>query len=175
MTNKNDGTNEDNGFLLQLSMRAEQKAKEYVELLHEQERLAMRIERTKVYLEQLNSFLRAEGQAPIHLKTTAGSRRGVGQPGNRSPKLPIRKIQWDGMTINEIIERILTTSLDASLHPKEVASLIYEIRSDSDLSMVIRNVRSSMQRGAREGLWEKTGRAMFKAKVTEQQGALVNA
>jgi len=156
-------------------MRAEQKANEYAVLLHERQRLEMRIERTKGYIEQINIFLRAEGQKPIPLKVNAGSVSNVGKPGNRSKALPIRNMKWEGMTINQIIESILKASPGVSFHPKEVASLIYEIQSESDLYMVTRNVRSSMQNGARKGLWERTGRAKFSARVTEEQGTLVHA
>jgi hypothetical protein len=166
--------NEDKGFLLQLHMRAEIKAKEYAELLHQRQVLEMRIERAKEYLEQLNKFLMAEGQQPVSMKTVLITKSGVGKPGNRSKAFPIRKMQWEGMSINQIVERILNASPDVSFHPKEVASLIYEIQSESDLRMVMRNIRSTMQRGARDGLWERTDRAKYKAKATEKQGVFVN-
>ena len=172
--NSNDRNYKDKGFLLQLHMRAQQKAKEYAELLHERQRLERLIERTKGYVEQLNNFLRAEGQEPVSIKAEAHLGSAVGKPGNRSKALPIRKMQWEGITINQIIESILNTSPDVSFHPKEVAPLIYEIESESDLYMVTRNVRSTMQRGAREGLWERTGRAKFRAKATAEQGKLVH-
>ena len=172
--NGNDGNHDDRGFLLQLHMRAQQKAQEYAELLHERQILEMRIERTKDYVEQLNYFLKAEGQEPVQLKTMPRPGSAVGKPGNRSKALPVRKIQWEGMTINQIIEHILNVSPNVSFHPREVAPKIYEIQSESDLSMVIYNVRSTMQSGARKGLWERTGRAKFRAKATEQQGAFVN-
>lgn len=173
--NINNENNDDKGFLLHLHMRAQQKASEYAELLHERQRLEMRIERTKKYFEQLNNFLKAEGQEPVPMKATPHQGSGVGKPGNRSKAFPIRKMHWEGMTINQIIESILNASPDVSFHPKEVAPLIYEIQSDSDLYMVTRNVRSTMQRGAREGLWERTGRAKFRAKATVEQGKLVHA
>ena len=173
--NSNDRNNDDKGFLLQLHMRAERKAKEYAELLHERQRLEMRIERTKGYIEQLNNFLKAEGQKPIPLKVTAGSISSVGKPGNRSKALPIRNMKWEGMTVNQIIERILNASPTVSFHPKEVSPLIYEIELESDLHMVMRNMRSTMQSGARKGLWERTGRAKFRAKATVEQGTLVQA
>ena len=55
--NYNEGNQDDNGFVLQLIMRAQQKAKEYTEILHEQRRLEMRAERTKEYIEKLNNFI----------------------------------------------------------------------------------------------------------------------
>jgi hypothetical protein len=173
MNNSNE-THEDKGFLLQLYMRAEQKAKEYQELIHERQRLEMRIERTKEYVEQLNKFLIAEGQQPITIKTLPHIGSAVGKPGNRSKSFPLRQIKWEGMSINQIIENILNTSPTVIFHPKEIASIIYEIKSESDLRLVLRNIRSTMQRGAREGLWEKTGRAMFKAKMNEKQGVFAN-
>jgi len=172
--NSNNQSNDDKGFLLQLHMRAEQKAKEYAELLHERQRLEMRIERTKGYVEQLNNFLKAEGQQPILIKTTTHPASAVGKPGNRSKAFPIRKMQWEGMSINQIIKRILNASPTVFFHPRDVAPLIYEIQSESDLRMVMRNVRSTMQRGAREGLWERTGRAKFRAKTIVEQGKLVH-
>lgn len=173
--NANDGNSDDKGFLLQLHMRADQKAKEYAELLHKRQRLEMLIERTKQYVDQLNGFLKAEGQEPVLIKTMPHPGSIVGKPGNRSKALPIRRVRWDGMTINQIVESILNTSPTVSFHPKEVSPLIYEIESESDLHIVMRNVRSTMQSGARKGLWERTGRAMFKAKVTVEQGKLVRA
>lgn len=171
--NSNNGNNDDKGFLLQLHMRAQQKAQEYAELLHELQRLEMRIERTKEYFERLNDFLKAEGQETVpKAKIYQGS--GFGKPGNRSKAFPIRKSQWEGMSINKIIAHILNSTPGVSFHTKEVAPLIYEIESDSDLKVVMRNMRSSMQRGARDGLWERTARAKYKAKVIEQQRAFVN-
>ena len=165
-----DTNNEDKGFLLQLHMRAERKAKEYADLLHERQRIEMKIERTREYIEKLNGFLKAEGEKPVPIKATPHLGSIVGKPGNRSKAFPVRRIKWEGMTINQIVESILKASPATSFHPKEVASEIYEIEFDSDLQIVMRNTRSAMQRGAREGLWVRTGRAQFKAKVTEEQG-----
>lgn len=173
--NSNDGNNDDKGFLLQLHMRAEQKAQEYAALLQERQRLDRNIERIKLYVEQLNSFLRAEGQDTVPIKATPRMGSGVGKPGNRSMAFPIRQMQWEGMTINEIIQSILNASQGVSFHSREVAALIYEIQSDSDSNMVMRNVRSAMQKGVREGLWERTGRGKFSAKAIVEQGRLVHA
>ncbi len=170
----NNKNHDDKGFLLQLHMRAQQKAKEYSELLHERQRLEMNIERAKEYLEQLNNFLKAEGEQPVAIRTMPYQGSAVGKPGNRSKAFPIRKAQWNGMGINEIIEHVLNVSQGASFNAREMASEIYEIQSESDLKMVMRNIRSYMQRGARGGMWERADRGKFKAKTVEKQGALVN-
>jgi len=174
--NINEGNNDDKGFVLQLMMRAEQKVKEYAETMHEIRRLQMRAERDKDYIEQLNNFIRAEGQQPISIKETPPLGSGVGRPGNRAKGLPLRKMQWDGMTMNEIIVNILNASPEVSFHHTEIASLIYEIDSDSDLRKVLPNLRSAMQKGKRDGLWESTNRrGRFTAKVAEKQWTLVDA
>lgn len=172
--NSNSENHGDKGFLLQLSMRTQQVANEVKELLHERQRIDVRIKRAKDYFEKLNTFLTSEGQKPISISLVPQTGNPVGKPGNRSKEFPIRKIAWDGMSINQIIKHILGSSPNVSFNPKSVTKEIYEIQSDSDLRLVIRNIRSYLQRGDRDGLWEKTGRAMFRAKVTEQQGALVN-
>ena len=48
------------GFVSLLRIEAEQKVKEYTELLHELCRLERRAERTRIYIEQLNNFVKAE-------------------------------------------------------------------------------------------------------------------
>ncbi len=170
-TNETDGNRE---FVDQLRQRTQEKAKEYVELVHKQRHIEMLIERTKTYVEELNKFLEHEGQPPIPLKEPRPGSV-VGKPGNRAKDLPIRKAQWEGMTIDEIIQQILNASPNEVYHPNKLASQVYEIHSDSDLRMVIPNFRSMVQRGARVGLWDRVGRAKFKAKVTVEQGKPVNA
>lgn len=174
MGNNVSNNNDDKAFLLQLQMRAQQKATEYSELLHERDLIDMKLERTKGYIEQLNHFLRAEGQQAVSVKTSSSQASGVGKPGNRSKTLPLRKERWIGMTINQIVNQILNAAPGLSFHPKDMANEIYEIQSDLDLKMVLPNLRSSMQRGARDGLWDNAERGKFKAKMTEKQGQLVN-
>lgn len=162
-------------FLLQLHYRAQQKAKEYAELVHERQRIEMRIERTKAYVEQLNAFLKAEGQEPVLIREST-STGPVGKPGNRSKDLPVRKAQWEGLSINNIIQHILSNSPTTVYHPKDIAPMIYEIQSPPDLSRVMKLLRSAMQRGVKEGLWVRAQvKAKYKAKTTVEQGRLVNA
>ena len=56
---------DDKGFKLLLSMTAEQEAKEYSELRHEQQRLELKIEQTRRYIEKINAFLVSEGHEPV--------------------------------------------------------------------------------------------------------------
>jgi hypothetical protein len=165
--------NDDLGFTAQLRERTQKKANEYTELLHERQRIDVLIERTKKYVEQLNSFLVAEGQPEITLKEPR-SGSFVGKPGNRSKQLPARKIEWEGMSINEIVQSILNTSPNKKYHPADLAPKIYEIEHESDLRMVIPNLRLMLQRGARAGLWDRIARANYRAKNHKKQGVLVD-
>lgn len=172
--NANDNHNDDKAFLLQLHMRAQQKSKEYAELLRERQRLEMLIERTKLYIEHLNSFLKAEGQEAVTVKAMLNNKGSVvGKPGNRAKDFPLRKAQWEGMGINEIVGQILNASPSTSFHCTDMAKLVYEIESDRDLKRVMRNVRTALQRGVRDGLWQRVDRGRYKAKVIERQGELV--
>ncbi len=172
--NSNDGQNDNKGFLFQLHMRAEQKVAEYVKLLRERQHLDRQIELTKQYVEQLNSFLKAEGLEPVTIRTIPSTLSSVGKPGNRSKSLPLRRVQWAEMTIDQIIVHFLSTSPELSCDARDVAQQLYEIDSEADMDKVIGNTRSSLQSGFRKGLWERTERGKYKARVTEQQGALVS-
>lgn len=171
--NSNNG-NTDNSFVDQLILRLQQKEIDYNELLQESRRIERDTVRIQEYIDQLKNFIRGEGRTPPVSKVITVVRSGVGKTGNRSKAYPLRKIQWENMTINQIIGSVLSVTPEATYHPTEMANETYEINTDSDLRKVLPNMRSSMQKGARDGLWENASRGRFKAKVTEQQGALVN-
>lgn len=173
--NNNDGNNDDKGFVLQLYMRTEQKVQEYAVLLQERQRLDRKIEHIKSYVERLNSHLRDEGHETVPIKATPQMGSGVGKPGNRSKAFPIRRMQWEGMGINQIVESILNASPGVSFNSREVAAQIYEIESASDSNIVMRNIRSAMQKGVRQGLWARTDRGKISANAPEEQGRLVHA
>ena len=161
-------------FVNQARQRAEAKAIEYRQLDHEEKRIVMLKERVKKYIEQLNSFIESEGQTPVRLMTSPiGSI--VGRPGNRTKDFPLRKMEWEGMTLDEIIQSILTTSPDEIFHANILCHKIYEIKSDAELHKVKRSLVSNLRRGVKRGMWEAIPRNRYKAKVTEQQGAFVNA
>lgn len=169
-----DSQNPEGGFALQVRVHAQAKADEIRELEQEIKRLEVKVARTKAYFDKLNSFLELEGQRPVLVKQV-GATGGVGKPGNRAKDLPVRKVQWAGMGLFDIVDRVLNAAPDEAYQPQDAASQIYEIHSDTDLHRVIKNVRSTMQRGARSGRWVRVGRGKFKAKAKGQEGLLVNA
>lgn len=168
-TNLNDGDKE---FVFQVRQRVKGKVEEYRELSHQQKEIEIQLERAKAYIEELNKFLEREGERPELLKEYRPS-AGIGKTGNRVKGMPLRKARWEGMSINGIIQTLLNESPSRIYNPIELASEVYEIQSDTDLRMVIKNFRSMLQRGNRDGLWDKSGRAQYKAKANTQ-GQLIN-
>lgn len=162
--NSNNGNTDDRGFVDQLISRLQQKELECNDLLQEGRRIERDIGRTQEYIEQLKNFIQGEGGTLPKSKAITVARTGVGKTGNRSKAYPLRKIQWENMTINQIIGRVLSLRPEVSYHPTEMAKETYEIKTESDLHKVLPNMRSSMQKGSRDGLWEKAKtRGRFKA------------
>lgn len=164
--------NDKNAFTSQVRIRAQEKMKELLGIEHEIKGLEVQRERAKTYLESLNQFLEAEGERPESLKEARPS--GVGKPGNRSKNMPVRRVEWEGKSMNYIVGHILDASPDVIYHFSEIAPKIYEIQNELDLRKVAKNLRSTMQRGAKLGLWNKVGRAKFKGKVSEGQREPIN-
>ncbi len=160
-------------FVEQVRHRAQGKAAEYYSLLHEQRRVEMQVERVKAYVEQLNRFLEAEGQTPVPLREI---RQGspVGKPGNRSKDFPLRKAQWEGLSLWDIVAEILSASPNEVMHADAIAHQIYEIESPIDLRKVKRSLVSTLRRGARGGRWQAVPRNRYRSKATVAQGRLGN-
>lgn len=167
--------NRDNGeFIEQVRRRAGQKVEEYHHLWHEQERLKVQIERARIYIGQLNSLLEGEGQTPIPLREPKQG-TGVGKIGNRAKDFPVRKAEWAGKTLDEIVKAILGSAPNEVFHANVIAHKIYEIQSDGDLRRVKMSLVSILRKGAQRGLWENMHRNHYKAKAGVQtQTKLVN-
>ena len=161
----------DMDFIFQVRERAHSKAEEIKQLVHEQRRTEMLIERAKRYLDQLNAFLEAEGQRPELLKESPRVSP-IGKPGNRAKDFPIRKAEWEGMSLFEAVKAILETSPNEIQHADEIANKVYEIQTPKDLRRVKQSLVSTLRNGAKKGLWEGLKRNKYKAKVFAQ-GRLV--
>ena len=163
----------DEQYVLQTEMRARQKAKDIANLLHQQKGIEMEIERAKAYLERLNEFLKAEGHAPV-LLTEPRPTSNVGTTGNRSKQKPLRKIEWEGMSLMAIIQNIVDSSPNEAHNAERILSKIFEIKSPTDRLMVLHDVRSTLQTGSRQGRWDRVGRGLYKSKKAVQQRMPVN-
>jgi len=159
-------------FVAEVKRRAEVKVAEYYQLLHEQRRTELRLESIKKYIGHLNNFLAGEDEQPVILKEIPKGSP-VGKPGNRAKDFPLRKPEFEGMTLDEIIKTILDKSPNEIYHGDVIAYKIYEIQSKSDLIKVRRSLVSTLRRGAKKGLWEFVPRNKYKGKVVVEQGRLV--
>ncbi len=154
-------------FASEVLSRARQKAAEINSLLHQQKGIVMEIERAKDYLERLNQFLQAEGHAPV-LLTQSRPTSNVGTPGNRSNKKPLRKMEWEGKSLTAILQEIVDSSPNEAHNAERTLPKIFEIKSLTDRAMVIRDVRSAFQTGARQGHWTRIGRGTYRSKKAIQ-------
>ena len=162
-------------FIEQVQRRAKKKAEEYYQLLHEQERIRVQLERAKTYIDQLNSLLKGEGETPVPLREPKQG-TGVGKIGNRAKDFPVRRTEWVGKTLDEIVTAILESSPGEVFHADIIAGQIYELESHVDLRRVKMSLVSILRKGAQRGLWENMHRNRYKAKVgTRAQTKLVSA
>ncbi len=165
----------DSDFINQVRIRAKDKVEEIAKLKHEQQRIEMQVARAQQYLEKLNGFLMAERQSPeVVREYSKGSP--VGKPGNRAKDFPIRKPEWEDMTLWEVVKAILAMTPNDTLHVDVIARKIWEIESQVDLKRVKQSLVSTLNRGAKEkGYWDALGNNKFKAKNTIVRERLVTA
>jgi hypothetical protein len=162
----------DNEYINNTRQRVKEKIEDYNNTEHEIKVLKLKNERTKEYIDLLNSFLEHEGQRPEQIETRP---HGITAKfvGNRKKGLPLRKDKWLEVSINKAVQTILSESPNRIYKPHELAKEIYEINSDADLRMVIKNFSAMLQRGERDHLWIRPGRAQYKARLSNQ-GQLTN-
>lgn len=169
-----DNNGNDVEFIEQVQRRAKKKAEEYYQLLHEQERIRVQLERAKTYIDQLNGLLKGEGQTPVPLREPKQG-TGVGKIGNRAKDFPVRRTEWAGKTLDEIVTAILESSSGEVFHADLIAYKIYEIESQVDLRRVKMSLVSILRKGAQRGLWENMHGNRYKAKAGVQaQAKLAN-
>jgi hypothetical protein len=150
--------------------RVADKVDEYQQLLHEQKKIEMMLERVKGSINHLNGYLEAEGQSPVKLRAAIEANV-VNKPGNRSKDYPLRKMKWEGMSINQIVQAFLGASPDTIYHANEIIPEVYEIQTDVDLKKVSISFVSALRRGVMIGLWDRIPGNMYKALA--RQGELV--
>lgn len=160
--------NSDKGFVEAAAKKAQEKRQEYTQLLHEQKRIALRLEKCKNYLENLNNILGHEGLEKIALKESS-QQSGIGKPGNRAPDMPVRKPEWATMSLADAASMILSESSEA-LHVDVIATKIYELESPFDKKKAKRSLVSTLRSGKKRGLWLGLGKNRYQRK--EPQAAL---
>ena len=154
-------------FEVVLRERAEGKRVEYNNLLQEQRRLSVRIQRVKEYLDKVNGLLEMEGLPRIRLSDARATTK-VGRPGNRAEGMPVRRMEWEGMSLVDVVLQILSETVEAS-HADTVVHRIYEIETDADKRKAKPSVVSSLRTVAKKGLIEKVGRNRFQRRMPQRE------
>lgn len=167
-----DGNSPGEPFVETLQGRAEEKRTEYLQLLHEQKRVALHLERIKAYIQALNSLLEAEGQSKVQLREPSNT-NGVGKPGNRSKDMPLRKPEWEGMGLSDIVETILGETND-DLHADGIVDHIYEAESETDKRKAKRSLVSTLRIGAKDGRWAALGQNRYQGKPKRHLASLTS-
>ena len=153
-------------FTDSLRRQAESKRTEYNQLVHEQNRVVLQLERVKSYIQSLNGLLEAEGQPKVQLRDDKNT-NAVGRPGNRSKNMPLRKAQWEGMTLFEIVGTILKET-GADIHVDQIIPQIYEVGTQKDKKMAKQSLVSTMMRGAKDEKWIALGQNKYSRKENRQ-------
>ena len=146
-------------FTDSLRRQAESKRKEYNQLVHDQNRVALQLDRVKAYIQSLNGLLEAEGQAKVQLRDDTKTNV-VGRPGNRSKNMPLRKAQWEGMTLYDIVETIVEEA-SGDIHVDQILPQIYETETQKDRRLAKQSLVSTMRRGAKDSRWVALGQNMY--------------
>ncbi|MCH8909261.1 MAG: hypothetical protein IH867_00815 [Chloroflexi bacterium] len=125
------------------------------------------IDRLKSYVDNLNALLESEGLAKVSLRDPVGGRV-IGKAGNRSPNMPQRKPEYEGMSLEDAIETVLNELQDET-HADVLVERVYEISTELDKKHGKRSLTSSARSGAKKGRWEAIPGNLYRAKQPEMQ------
>jgi len=150
--------------------RADEKNAELTRLQYEQMRITIKLERVKDYLEKLNGFLEAEGLPRVRVRQRT-QRRGFGQPGNRAKGMPLRKPEWDGMSLSEAVTVILSQT-DEVVHADTLAHRIFEIETEAEKRKAKHSLVSTLRAGVKGGRWEGLGKNRYRGRTPQRELSL---
>ena len=131
--------------------RAEDRKGAYLRLVHEQKRIAVKLARLKTSIEHLNGVLQDEGLPTIRMQTPSDG--GFARPGNRSDATPLRKAEWEGMSLTDIAGVILNETPEI-LHADVLIRRVYEIETPAEAKKAKHSFVSTLRTGAKKGLWK---------------------
>ena len=147
--------------------RALEKQREYLSLIHEQKRIAVRIERLKASMEHWNNVLEDEGVPTIPMREPPEG--GFARPGNRSKDMPLRKAEWEEMSLTDAVQSILSQT-DQTLHADTLVHLVYEIETQAEFKKAKHSLVSSLRSGAKNNLWKAEAKNHYRS-IDDQQPA----
>ena len=147
---------------------AEEKQREYLNLQHEQRRISIRLERLKASIDHLNGVLEDEGIPTVQTRELTD--KGFARPGNRSKNMPLRKPEWEGMSLADAVKSILGET-DQTIHADVLVHRVYEIEIPSEKRQAKHSLVSTLRTGAKNGLWHAEPKNQYRA-IDDPQPAM---
>lgn len=157
-------------FTDMLRRKAHDKQSEFDRLLHEQRRIKLQLQKIKDYITHLNGLLEVEGISPISLRDTSDA-TGFAKPGNRSKNMPLRKSEWDGMSLSAVVERILSES-DEVYHADVLVERVYEIETEAGRKRAKHSLVGTLRQGVKAEKWQGFPGNKYQGLPAEQEALI---
>ena len=139
--------------------------------LHDQfRRVRHEIERVKTYVEHLNGLLEAKGMPRISLHEPT-AKTGIGRPGNRTKGMPLRRSEWEDMSVMDAVDAILRQT-DKAVHADVLVERIYEVTTPLEHKKAKHTLASTARQGAKNDRWIALGRNRYQAKDQQREMAV---
>ncbi len=90
-------------------------------------------------------------------------------PGNRSPNIPPRQLDFEQISLPKAALMLLSDAHGRAVHVDEMVKRVYVVKTAEELDRAKKNLVSTLSRGVQQGLWEKAGLSMYRARVTPIQ------
>ena len=153
-------------FVATVIAEASRNRTEFDALVSEQQRIELRMEKLRERQIGLNQVLSTYGHAPIRLNEPDS--QSFGTPGNRSKGMPLRKQQWQSVSLTVATKAILDQQPSLVFDTSAVIDVIYEITSEEELRTAKRSLRSTLARGVKDGMWDGPAPGRYRSKLGSQ-------
>ena len=143
--------------------------KQQIEHLREkQQELQRQIEQEQRILDALTELLRSLGcddvgdldDSPQTVVQSESTGTGFAVPGNRSEDMPLRRTQYQEISIGDAVEGLLRNTRQP-MHSNDLARAIFHIKGQEDLTRVRGTMNSTLAIGVKRGRWIKTDPATY--------------
>lgn len=153
-------------FVNTVITEASRNAEEFDALVHEQEHIEAKLATLRERQAGLNSVLNTYGHAPIGLHEPGSP--SFAQPGNRSQAMPLRKEQWQNVSLPVATKAILDQRPAIIFDTNAVVDVVYEITSEEERRAAKRSLRSTLIRGVKDGAWDGPAPGRYRSKLGSQ-------
>lgn len=150
-----------------LQREAEKKRDTWRSLAATRRIIENQVEELRRYIDDMNPLLIAEGLTPIDV-TDPTARVGFAAPGNRSPDMPARRVEFVHTSLRAAVESVLSRGGAQSID--QIIRSIYEAASPTEIRQAKRSLVSTLAEGARKGWWERVEPGIYQATPPGEKG-----